>query len=50
MVAKKLSILGVIKTVIYTAETLQNTRVTELLAKCFACVLASSITMQNCSV
>ena len=50
MVAKKLSILGVIKTVIYTAETLKNPRVTERLAKCFACVLASSITMQNCSV
>ena len=41
---------GAIKTVIYTAETLQNTRVTELLAKCFAYVLVSSITMHNCSV
>ena len=36
---------GVIKTVIYTTETLKNTCVTERLAKCFACVLASSITM-----
>ena len=34
---------GVIKTVIYTAETLKNTCVNECLAKHFACVLDSSI-------